>query len=50
MRSALIVAAVAGLVTAGPVAPRDTSAQDGIDLSIFDVGELVFPFLFLLVS
>ncbi|CCF43812.1 hypothetical protein CH063_13409 [Colletotrichum higginsianum] len=36
MRSALIVAAVAGLVTAGPVAPRDTSAQDGIDLSIFD--------------
>ncbi|KAJ0156322.1 hypothetical protein CTA2_12788 [Colletotrichum tanaceti] len=36
MRSALIVAAVAGLVTAGPVAPRDASAQSGIDLTVFD--------------
>ncbi|GKT89997.1 carbohydrate-binding-like protein [Colletotrichum tofieldiae] len=36
MRSALILAAVAGLTTATPVAPRDTTAQDGIDLSVFD--------------
>ncbi|GJC87398.1 hypothetical protein ColLi_10236 [Colletotrichum liriopes] len=36
MRSALILAAVTGLTIATPVAPRDTTAQDGIDLSVFD--------------
>ncbi|GKT39854.1 uncharacterized protein ColSpa_00035 [Colletotrichum spaethianum] len=36
MRSALILAAVAGFTAATPVAPRDTAAQDGIDLSVFD--------------
>ncbi|KAF4780165.1 hypothetical protein HER10_EVM0009892 [Colletotrichum scovillei] len=36
MRSAILVAAISGLAAAGPVAPRDTTAQNGIDLSAFD--------------
>ncbi|KAK1584797.1 uncharacterized protein LY79DRAFT_295158 [Colletotrichum navitas] len=36
MRSALILAAVAGFTTANPVTPRSTTPQGGIDLSVFD--------------
>ncbi|OHF01820.1 FAD binding domain-containing protein [Colletotrichum orchidophilum] len=36
MRSAVLFAAISGLAAANPVAPRDTTAQNGIDLSVFD--------------
>lgn len=37
MRSAVIIAAVASMAAANPVAVRDATFQDGIDLSAFDV-------------
>ncbi|KAL0930602.1 uncharacterized protein CTRU02_214677 [Colletotrichum truncatum] len=36
MRSAVILAAIAGLSAANPVVTRDATAQNGIDLSAFD--------------
>ncbi|KAI8158648.1 putative sterigmatocystin biosynthesis P450 monooxygenase stcS [Colletotrichum sp. SAR 10_70] len=36
MRSAVIIAAVAGMAAANPIVARDTSAQDGIDFDVFD--------------
>ncbi|OLN86962.1 hypothetical protein CCHL11_04527 [Colletotrichum chlorophyti] len=36
MRSAVVIAAIAGLTTANPVVSRQTGAQTGIDLSAFD--------------
>lgn len=41
MRSALLLAAAAGIASANPVATASPSAQNGIDLSVFDVGNPV---------